>query len=505
LRGSPGTAASFDFRGMAAIITSMHGTTRRRLRATKIIATLGPATEDPEVLRELIESGMNVARINASHGDHEGHARTIAAVRKIARETGRPVGILLDLQGPKIRLGPLPSPRELAPGEIFNIAVGRPPGDDELSSDYDMLDRDVAVGDPLLIDDGQISCEVVEAQIGTVTCRVNHGGTVHPRKGINLPRSSVSAPAITEKDRADALFAVKQGVDYIALSFVRRARDVLQLGRILDEAGSSIPIISKIEKPQALVELQEILRASWGVMVARGDLGVELPPEQVPVVQKRIIQEAVRAGRRVITATQMLDSMTRNPKPTRAEASDVANAVLDGTDAVMLSNETAMGQFPVHAVRMMRDIIEYTENHSVRPTEAGEGHSVDSMSEAVADAGCLVAHNLGAQSIVAFTQSGHTALLASRRRPGLPILAFTTSEEVRDRLTLVWGVRPYCMEPAQSTDDLIEALDATIQADDLARRGDPLVLLMGAPTHRMGLTNLMLVYRVGSWAPLEGE
>ncbi len=484
----------------------MSKSARKRLRATKIIATLGPATENPEILRALIENGVNVARINGSHGTHQEHARTIAAVRKIAAEVGRPVGILFDLQGPKIRLGQFAgSPRILVDGEVFSIAVGRAPEENELASDYELLDRDVAVGDPLLIDDGQISCRVIEAVKGTVRCKVIHGGPVVPRKGINLPKSQVSAPAITEKDRGDAIFAVEQKVDFIALSFVRRARDVLQLGRILDEAGSSIPIISKIEKPQALVELQEILRASWGVMVARGDLGVELPPEQVPVAQKRIIHEALRAGRRVITATQMLDSMTRNPRPTRAEASDVANAVLDGTDAVMLSGETAMGSFPVESVRMMRKIIEFTENHSSRPSEKYPTSSVDSMSEAVADAGCQVAENLGAQSLVAFTQSGHTALLASRRRPRQPILAFTTSPEIRDRLTLVWGVRPYRIQPVQNTDGLIEELDETIQKDDLAQRGDPLVLLMGAPTHRMGLTNLMLVYRVGSWASLEGE
>ena len=484
----------------------MSSNLRERLRATKIIATLGPATEDPAVLRSLIEAGINVARINGSHGDHETHARTIANVRRISAEVGKPVGILFDLQGPKIRLGPFEGvPRTLIAGEVFDIAVGRAAETGELASDYELLDQDVAIGDPLLIDDGQVSCKVVGCEPGTVTCEVLHGGPVSPRKGINLPKSQVSAPAVTEKDHADALFAVEQKVDFIALSFVRRARDVLQLGRILDGAGSSIPIISKIEKPQALVELQEILRASWGVMVARGDLGVELPPEQVPAAQKRIIHEAMRAGRRVITATQMLDSMTRNPRPTRAEASDVANAVLDGTDAVMLSGETAMGSFPVASVRMMRKIIEHTEGHSTRPPDHGPEPTVDSMSEAVADAGCQVAENLGAQSIVAFTQSGHTALLASRRRPTTPILAFTTSPEIRDRLTLVWGVRPYRIQPVQNTDGLIAELDETIQADDLARRGDPLVLLMGAPTHRMGLTNLMLVYRVGSWASLEGE
>ena len=480
---------------------------RTRLRATKIIATIGPASSSSEVLRGLIEGGMNVARINASHGDHETHAQTIELIRETAEQIGRPVGILFDLQGPKIRLGPFENaPRKLVAGDTFCIAVGRPPVGNELSSDYDLLDQDVTVGDPLLIDDGQVNCEVTEVTAGTVQCKVLHGGQVSPRKGLNLPKSQVSADAITEKDREDVLFAVEQKVDFIALSFVRRARDVIELGKILDSAGSSIPIISKIEKPQALVELEEILRASWGVMVARGDLGVELPPEQVPVAQKRIIRAAINSGRRVITATQMLDSMTRNPRPTRAEASDVANAVLDGTDAVMLSGETATGRFPVQSVKMMRKIIEFTENHSLRsPTQARPSQSVDSMSEAVADAGCQVAETLGAQSIVAFTQSGHTALLASRRRPGMPILTFTTRPEIRHRLTLVWGVRPYRIAPAQNTDGLIQELDGIIQSDDLADRGDPLVLLMGAPTHRMGLTNLMLVYRVGSWAPLEGE
>jgi len=480
---------------------------RTRLRATKIIATIGPASRSRETLRRLVDAGIDVARINASHGDHAEHEAAIRTVREVAAEAGRPVGILYDLQGPKIRLGPFsPSPRTLVDGEEFAIAVGRPAGPGELASDYELLDQDVAPRDPILIDDGQVSCEVLSVEPGTVRCRVLHGGRVEPRKGLNLPRSQVSAPAITEKDREDANFAIGQKVDFIALSFVRRAKDVLELGKILDAAGSQIPIISKIEKPQALVDLDEILRASWGVMVARGDLGVELPPEQVPVAQKRIIREAMHLGRRVITATQMLDSMTRNPRPTRAEASDVANAVLDGTDAVMLSNETASGGFPVESVRMMRRIIEFTErNAAPNPTRRRRERSVGSMSEAVADAGCQVAHNLGAKSIVAFTQSGHTALLASGRRPDRPILAFTMSPEIRDRLTLVWGVRPYRIAPVLNTDGLIAELDAAIQKDDLAHRGDPLVLLMGAPTHRMGLTNLMLVYRVGSWAPLEED
>ncbi|MFQ5655023.1 MAG: pyruvate kinase, partial [Planctomycetota bacterium] len=435
----------------------------------------------------------------------ETHARVIDRVRREAEALSKPVGILFDLQGPKIRIGDFDGPtREVLAGEEFTIAVGRPHKPDEIPADHPLLDRDVEAGDPLLIDDGQLSTEVISVEEGRVRCRAVDAGTIAPRKGINLPSSHVSAPAVTEKDHRDALFALAQGVDAIALSFVRRARDVRDLERIIKGEGGSIPIISKIEKPQALEELDEILEASWGVMVARGDLGVELSPEEVPMAQKRIISEAMARGRPVITATQMLESMTRNPRPTRAEASDVANAVLDGTDAVMLSQETATGDHAVESVRMMARIVRHTESFHRRPAMRRRRElSFSTIPDAVVDAGCQVAHHLNTHAIVAFTRSGMTALLAARRRPDRPILAFTTSPKVWRRLSLVWGVRPYKMRKVSTTDALIAELDAVIHSDRLARKGDPLVLLMGAPTHKLGRTNLMHVYRVGYWAPLE--
>ncbi|MGE4619316.1 MAG: pyruvate kinase, partial [Planctomycetota bacterium] len=315
---------------------------RTSFRQTKIVATLGPASATAEILRGMIEAGLDVVRINASHGNHKKDGQSIQMVRTVAQEVGRPVGILYDLQGPKIRLADFPGdPIPVAIGDEIRIAVNRPVEAGEIGSDYDLLDQDLNVGDPILIDDGNIALQTISVSKGLVIARAENSGTIHPRKGINLPGSSISAPAFTEKDREDALFATSQNVDFLALSFVRRASDVQKLREMLIEKGSSIPIISKIEKPRAVDDVTQILQNSWGAMVARGDLGVEIPPERVPVIQKQIIAEGLRLGRPIITATQMLDSMTRNPRPTRAEASDVANAVLDGTDAVMLSAETA--------------------------------------------------------------------------------------------------------------------------------------------------------------------
>ncbi|MEC9476360.1 MAG: pyruvate kinase [Planctomycetota bacterium] len=485
----------------------MNVNARPAFRQTKIVATLGPASVSSEILRGMLESGLDVVRINASHGKHEEDAETIKRVRSISQEVGHPVGILYDLQGPKIRLSDFSGePIEVAEGDEVRIAVNRPAEAGEIGSDYDLLDQDLSPGDPILIDDGSIALETISVSDGLVIARTENSGAILPRKGINLPGSNISAPAFTEKDREDALFAVSQNVDFLALSFVRRASDVQQLQQMLVKNGSSIPIISKIEKSRAVDEVTPILENSWGAMVARGDLGVEIPPQQVPVIQKQIIAEGLRLGRPIITATQMLDSMTRNPRPTRAEASDVANAVLDGTDAVMLSAETAIGDYPVESVQMMSDVISYTEQHSGKDFyRRKRERSVDSTAEAVTDAACQVARNVDAHALVAFTQSGSTALLASRRRPDRPILAFSTRPEVRDQLTLVWGVRPYQIRPASMTDQLIEELDATLQTDGLASRGDLLVLLLGAPTHRMGSTNLMLVYQVGSWSGLEGH
>ncbi len=480
---------------------------RTLFRQTKIVATLGPASATAEILRGMIEAGLDVVRINASHGNHKKDGQSIQMVRTVAQEVGRPVGILYDLQGPKIRLADFPGdPIQVAIGDEIRIAVNRPVEAGEIGSDYDLLDQDLNVGDPILIDDGNIALQTISVSKGLVIARAENSGTIHPRKGINLPGSSISAPAFTEKDREDALFATSQNVDFLALSFVRRASDVQKLREMLIEKGSSIPIISKIEKPRAVEDVTQILQNSWGAMVARGDLGVEIPPERVPVIQKQIIAEGLRLGRPIITATQMLDSMTRNPRPTRAEASDVANAVLDGTDAVMLSAETAIGDYPIESVKMMSDVISYTEQHAIKTFyRRKRERSVDSTPEAVTDAACQVAHHVNAHALVAFTQSGSTAHLASRRRPERPILAFTTQPDVRDRLTLVWGVRPYQIRPARMTEQLIEELDATLQTDGLASRDDLLVLLLGAPAHRMGRTNLMLVYQVGTWSGLEGH
>ncbi|MDA9264678.1 pyruvate kinase [Planctomycetota bacterium] len=475
------------------------------LRQTKIVATLGPASSDPEVLARMVESGLDVIRINASHGAHERDSATIDMVREVAKRVGKPLGILYDLQGPKIRVSDFSGePHSVQVGSEIAFAVNRPPEKGEIGSDYDLLDQDIQVGEPILIDDGNIALETTHVSKGLVIAKALNSGLIHPRKGINLPSTKVSAPAITDKDQEDALFAISKRIDFLALSFVRKSADIQKLLDILDSENSNIPVISKIEKPAAVTNLTEIMHKSWGVMVARGDLGVEIPPQQVPLIQKQIISEGLRLGKPTITATQMLDSMTHNPRPTRAEASDVANAVLDGTDAVMLSSETAIGQYPIESVQMMSDVISYTENNSGRMTQRRRRErSVDSTPEAITDAACQLAHHVEAHALVAFTQSGSTAILSSRRRPERPIMAFTTHPDVRNRLSLVWGVRPYKIRPARSTDELIDVLDKTLQKDGLAHPGDKLVLLMGAPTYKMGKTNLMLVYRVGSWPGLE--
>ncbi len=470
---------------------------------TKIVATIGPATSTPESMRALLERGMNVARINASHADLETHAETIAQLRRAAKATGKALGILLDLQGPKIRIGDFSgSPRELRSGDLFDLAVDRVPEAGELPTDYALLDRDVSVGHRLLINDGLLASVVTAVEPGRVRCRAQNDSVVAPRKGINLPDSHVSAPAVTEKDRADALFAIEHQVDAIALSFVRRAADVAELRTLVENAGGNLPIIAKIETQQALSNLEEIVRESWGVMVARGDLGVELSPEEVPMVQKRIIQTARRLNRPVITATEMLESMTRNPRPTRAESSDVANAVLDGTDAVMLSQETATGKYPLESLEMMARIILNTERSSLRGTAywgRRREHEIGTTPEAVSDAACEVARQLGARALVAFTQSGMTAILTAARRPDTPILVFTNKRQVRNVLSLVWGVQPYLIREVNNTDRLVQELDATLIKSGLAEEGDRLVVLMGAPTKRMGPTNLLLVYDLGRY------
>lgn len=476
--------------------------TRRR---TKIVCTLGPATDTPDMIRTLIRDGMNCARVNASHGNHEEHANLIRLVRKLAKEVGRPVAVLYDLQGPKIRVREdTPDlPRTVSTGDEICFVVRKTPEGAEIGVDYDGLDHDVEPGQPLLVDDGAVATKIVRIESGRVFCLVENDGVIQQRKGINLPQTSISVPAMTEKDQVDALFAISQKVDVIALSFVRRTSDVIELKDLIAGAGSRIRVISKIEKSHALEDLHGIIEASWGVMVARGDLGVELSPEEVPTVQKKIIREANRRCRPVITATQMLDSMTRNPRPTRAEASDVANAVLDGTDAVMLSQETATGKYPIETVRMMVRILRTTENYHqladvIRRREPG----VTSTHEAVADAAVQVAHDIEAHAIVAFTQTGNSALLAAQRRPARQIVVFTTNEKLNNLCALIWGIRSYLIDRVSSTDELFRKLDEEMLKDGLASKGDSLVLLMGAPTHRLGPPNLMLVHTVGEWSSL---
>lgn len=474
-------------------------------RRTKIVATLGPATSSPESIRALLSAGVNMVRINGSHGTHDVHRETIGMVREAAAELLRPVGIMFDLQGPKIRVGKfVGAPVPVKRGEEVTFAVGRAPTGKELPADYALLDKDVQIGHPLLIEDGAIETEVVAVESGSVRVLVKNDGAIAQRKGINLPATVVTAPAITDKDRTDALFALEMGVDVIAMSFVRRPEDVQELKALIEGAGATTPIISKIEKPQALENLREILEVSWGVMVARGDLGVELPPEEVPLAQKHIISEALRQGKPVITATQMLQSMTDCPRPTRAEASDVANAVLDGTDAVMLSQETAVGKYPIEAVSMMERIIIATE-------KGAEGFStvrdkgIDSSAKAVVDAAATIASTIESSAIIAMTQSGQTAILASRGRPRTPIFAFTPKPSTRNALSVVWGVDPYDVREGGSTDTVLKELDVALLQDNLAKKGDRLVVLMGTPaTNRLGPTNMVMIHHVGTLTKTEG-
>ncbi|MEO1172032.1 MAG: pyruvate kinase [Myxococcota bacterium] len=474
-------------------------------RRTKIVATLGPATANPEGIRAVLGAGVNMIRINGSHGSHDVHRQTIKMVREAATELLRPIGIMFDLQGPKIRVGKFEGdPRPVKRGEEVVFAVGREAQAGELPADYSLLDKDVRVGHPLLIEDGAIATEVVAVEDGTVRVVVRNDGAIAQRKGINLPATVVTAPAVTEKDRADALFALEMGVDVIAMSFVRRPEDVLELKGLIQGAGANTPIISKIEKPQALENLTEILEVSWGVMVARGDLGVELPPEEVPLAQKRIINEALRQGRPVITATQMLQSMTDSPRPTRAEASDVANAVLDGTDAVMLSQETAVGNYPTEAVSMMERIIIATERGAA-DFASDRDKGIDSTAKAVVDAAATIAHTIESSAIVAMTQSGQTAVLASRGRPPTPIFAFTPKPSTRNLLSVVWGVDPYDVREAGSTDTVLGELDIALLQDHLAKKGDRLVVLMGTPaTNKFGPTNMVMIHHVGTLMKTEG-
>src|SRR5437016_5725771 len=413
-------------------------------RHSKIVCTIGPASRSPKMIDRLLGAGMDVARLNFSHGTHEEHAKNISTLRAAAIEHEKPIAILADLQGPKIRTGPLAggSPVILRTSQKFVITTARVLGDStRVSTVFRPLPREVHRGDRILLSDGLIELRVEQVRGQEVICQVVNGGALGEHKGINLPGIQLRVPALTPKDRIDLVFALKHGVNYIAVSFVRRPEDVVLAKNLIRRAGKDTPVIAKLEKPEAIESLDAILRVADGVMVARGDLGVEMNPERVPVVQKMIIAKAREFRRPVITATQMLESMTENPRPTRAEASDVANAIFDGSDAVMLSAETAAGKYPVDAVSMMARIIEAAEG-SVREFPRPAQQEQLKIPGAIAESVCHASHELHMKLIAVFTHSGFTARLVSRYRPLVPIVAFSPEQETRRRLAMIWGVYP---------------------------------------------------------------
>ena len=465
---------------------------------TKIVCTLGPAsTGTPEVLKGLMEAGLDVARINFSHATQAQHAAVIAMVRDLATRVGRPVALLGDLQGPKIRVGELIAPVHLEPGADVVLAPERETVAGEVPVTYDTLAQDVHPGDRILLDDGLLELMVLDVEGVRVTSRVVHGGPLRSHKGMNLPGIHVSAPSITEKDRADTAFAVEHGLDYLALSFVRRPEDILALRELIPR---EMLVVAKIEKDVALQNIEEILDVSDAVMVARGDLGVELPFEEVPIAQKRIIGLANRKARPVITATQMLESMIENPRPTRAEASDVANAILDGTDAVMLSAETATGAFPRLAVEAMRRIIVEIESHPPMPHHRDERRSraggVLPTEYAIAAATVAACRMLDAPLIIVITKSGSTARIVAAHRPNIPILALTDVERTHRQLAMVWGVIPELVPHTDSYDAMAKLGLAAARRRGLAAGGQRVVVTAGVPFDTPGTTNLLKVETV---------
>jgi pyruvate kinase len=475
------------------------------MRRTKIVCTIGPTTSSADMIARLLGAGMDVARLNFSHGTHEEHAKRIGLLREAARQADRPLGILQDLQGPKIRTGDLigGQPVQLHAGERFDITTHEIAGTAaRVSTTYGALPHDVRPGDRILLSDGLIELRVLDSTDDEVRTIVVFGGELREHQGINLPGVNVSAPALTEKDIADLAFGLAQGVDYVAISFVRRAADLHDIKGRIKAAGKNTPVVAKIEKPEALDDLPAILGATDAIMVARGDLGVEMPAEQVPVVQKQLIEAANSVGVPVITATQMLDSMIRNPRPTRAEASDVANAIIDGTDAVMLSGETANGMYPIEATEMMARIAEVAEasgrhgDKVAAPKLAIERQP--SVSKAISAAACAIVGALPVRAIVAFTMSGRTALLISNMRPSVPILAFTPSEGVYNALNLAWGVTPIMCDYVERLDTLGDRVNEILMARGLARPGDSVVVAGGHPIAARGTTNFVKVLQISS-------
>jgi pyruvate kinase len=469
------------------------------MRCAKIVATMGPATSTPEILRSLIDAGMDVARLNLSHGTHEVHAQTYQMVREASDASGRGVGILVDLQGPKIRLGKFASgPVLLENGAEFIVTTEEVPGDAQMvSTTYQGLPGDVKPGDKVLVDDGRVALEVVRVDGPRVVTKVVEGGRVSDNKGFNLPGAAMSVPALSDKDRDDLRWALRIGADMIALSFVRSAGDIDDVHAIMAEEGVRLPVLAKVEKPQAVENLEEIVAAFDGVMVARGDLGVELPLEMVPLVQKRAIQMCREAGKPVIVATQMLDSMITANRPTRAEASDVANAVLDGADALMLSGETSVGEHPALVIETMARIIEHIEDQALDQLPPLKDSRFGSTARSLTRAAVQVAIDSGATHLIAFTETGMSARLVSRWRPPTRILAFTPNPRVRSQLSLVWGVETFLVPQVAHTDDMVVQVDKALLDIGRATIGEKVVIVAGVPPGVPGTTNGMRVHKIG--------
>jgi pyruvate kinase len=470
------------------------------MRKTKIVCTIGPASQSEKVLRGLLDAGMDMARLNFSHGTHESHGQIFRRLRIVAAKAAKPLPILQDLQGPKIRTGLVQGgSATLRPRDSFILTTRKLVGSRSIASTtYADLPRDVKAGDLILVGDGYLRLRVERVSGTEVFSKVVEGGLLKSHMGINLPGVDLTTPSLTRKDRADLAFGLSLGVDYVGMSFVRRAEDVVTLKKAMARFGREVPVIAKLERPEAIANLSSILDRADGVMVARGDLGVEMPLAQVPIYQKEIIKQANQKKRLVITATQMLESMIENSKPTRAEVSDVANAIFDGTDAVMLSGETASGKYPVAAAATMAGIAATAESCPLFQSRFEPGLSPDDpIPDAVAQAAVQAAERTGAKAIVAFSQSGMTALFVSKYRPSTPVIGFTPHDGICRRMGLFWGVLPRVMRPITGTDRLIDEVEKNLLREKRVKKGDRIVVLMGAPIYRRGTTNLLKIVKVG--------
>ena len=472
------------------------------MRRAKIVATLGPSTDDLATVQNLIKAGLNVARLNMSHGDHSDHKKRLDLVRQASANEGKELAILADLQGPKIRVGIFGNgPVLLANGQNFTITTDDISGDKEkVSTTYKGLPGDVKKGDPILVDDGKIRLEVIEVKGNNVLTKVIEGGTISNSKGLNLPGVAVNVPAMSDKDEEDLIWALNNDCDWIALSFVRNSKDIEDVHKIMDKVGKRLPVVAKIEKPQAVENLKDILETFDAIMIARGDLGVELPLEEVPLVQKSAIQIARQIGKPVIVATQMLESMITSSRPTRAEASDVANAVLDGADALMLSGETSVGENPVGVVETMARIIQHVEEEALEQLPKLQTESKGSTGRALTTAAVAVGKAIAAKYLIAFTETGRSVRLMARHRSSTQILAFATEIKVQRQLSLIWGSETFHAPTVKHTDEMVATVDRHLTSNKLAKYGELVVVVAGVPPGVPGTTNGMRVHKVGTGA-----